>query len=121
MTESCEMYLKQILILKKKHENIKAIDIAKSMGFSKPSVSNALSLLKEKRLININKGLIELTDNGLAEANNIIEKFETIKLFLTDSLKLDEEVSKINACRMEHIITDSCYRKMIDYIKENIC
>lgn len=121
MTESCEMYLKQILILKNKHGNVKAIDIAKSMSFSKPSVSNALSSLKDKSFIIIENGLIELTDSGLKTAKSVQKKFEIIKTFLIKSLKLNEEEAEINACRMEHIINDSCYREMIDYIKEDIC
>jgi Mn-dependent transcriptional regulator len=118
MTESCEMYLKQILILKNEYGNVKAIDIAKNMGFSKPSVSNALSSLKDKNFIKVSNGYIELTDKGLIIANEVFEKFEIIKRFLINSLKMNVEDAKINACRIEHIITDSCYREMIDYLKE---
>lgn len=121
MTESCEMYLKQILILKNKYGFVKAIDIAKSMNFSKPSVSNAIASLRDKNFITIDNSSIELTDKGEKIAKNVLKRFETIKNFLINTLNLEDQEAEINACRMEHIITDSCYRKMIDYLKEDIC
>ena len=82
--ESMEMYLETILILQERLHNVRAIDIAKEMNFSKPTVSIALKKLKENDYVDINdhNNYVTLTEKGLAIANNIYDKHKTLTDFL---------------------------------------
>lgn len=117
MQESGEMYLETILILGKKNNDVRAIDISKELGYSKPSVSRALSNLKKLEYINIlTNGNIILTDDGKNKATCIYEKHCIISEFLIKTLKLNETEADENACRIEHIISDTCFNKIKEYI-----
>ena len=77
MHESGEMYLETILILKNKNEYVRSIDIARQLGFSKPSVSRGIGILKTDGYITVNdKGYIDLTDKGRDRANFIYESIK---------------------------------------------
>ncbi len=117
MNESVEMYLETILILTKSLEKIKAIDIAKKLNYSKPSVSNALVNLTEKGLVNIIDKNIYLTQKGMETASYVYEKHNVITSYLVESLNLEKEEAEINACKIEHVITDKCFNKMKEYVK----
>ena len=107
--ESREDYLEKILQISKEKESVHAIDIAREMNFSKPSVSVAMNKLKEAGYILVNeKDEITLTDSGKEIAEKTLEKH----LILTDiliSLGVDEETAKEDACRMEHDISDKTW------------
>lgn len=117
MNESTEMYLETILLLSRNKENIKAIDISKHLNYSKPSVSNAMTNLKNKELIIINNNDITLTNKGLKLALNVYDKHKTITSFLIKTLNLDENEAELNACKIEHVITSECFDKMKEYVK----
>lgn len=119
MNESVEMYLETILIIKNRKDNVKAIDIAKELNYSKPSVSRAMNILKEKGYILIENNNIFLTDKGILFANSIYEKHQIITIFLENTLNIDNKEANINACKIEHIITDNCYKKIKEYVGEN--
>ncbi|MGM9873700.1 MAG: metal-dependent transcriptional regulator [Bacilli bacterium] len=107
--ESQEDYLEKILQLSQEKEVVHAIDIAKAMSFSKPSVSVAMNKLKENGYITINeKGDIFLTDIGLSIAQKTLEKHMTLTNMLI-MLGVSEEVAKVDACRMEHDISDETW------------
>lgn len=113
MRESGEMYLKIIYLLSNQNSKLKAIDIAKKMNFSKPSISRALSNLKAIGYIIIeDDSNIKLTTLGNKYALEIYNKFIVIKNYLQECLLLNEEEAIKNACSMEHIITDKCYLAM---------
>lgn len=118
MNESIEMYLETILIIKNEKTKVKKIDIAKKLNYSKPSISRAMNILEEKEYITIENNNIELTEQGLILANSIYEKHNIITQFLIKTLKIDHEEAEINACKIEHIITNECYNKMKEYIGE---
>lgn len=102
--ESEEMYLETILLLSKKYNDVRSIDVATELNYSRASVSRAVGLLQKKEYIKINNGNIKLTELGLAKANEIFERHEII----TDLLKrigVDEELAEENACRIEHVIS----------------
>lgn len=107
--ESREDYLEKILQISKEKESVHAIDIAREMNFSKPSVSVAMNKLKEAGYILVNeKDEITLTDSGKEIAEKTLEKH----LILTDiliSLGVDEQTAKEDACRMEHDISDKSW------------
>ena len=108
--ESKEDYLERILQISQVKENVHAIDIAREMNFSKPSVSVAMGKLKEEGLIEINeKGEIALTSSGREIAEKTLEKH----IILTKMLKflgVSKETAALDACRMEHDISDETWK-----------
>ena len=108
LQESGEMYLETIYILNKKGA-VRSIDVCEYMGFSKPSVSRAVGLLKNGGYINVDKnGLLTLTDIGLEIAEKIYNRHTLLTKFLT-SIGVDDETAAEDACRLEHHISDVTY------------
>ena len=117
--ESGEMYLETIYILSKKMSGVRAIDVGAYMGFSKPSVSRAMGLLKEEGLITIDpSGNIELTEKGAKSAKNIYERHTTLTAVLI-SLGVDEKTATDDACRIEHYISEKTFRAIKKHLKEH--
>jgi len=117
--ESQEDYLEKILQISQKKDNVHAIDIAREMNFSKPSVSVAMNKLKELGYIEINdKGEITLTPSGLAIAEKTLEKHIILTKMLM-YLGVDEETAKEDACRMEHDISDKTWEAIRKHWEEN--
>lgn len=110
--QSKEDYLERILMLSKKLEVVHAIDIAKSMGFSKPSVSIALKKLKEHDHIEVHDdGSITLTESGVRIATRIYERHTVIKeLFML--LGVEETIAEKDACDVEHEISDVTFEAL---------
>ena len=107
--ESQEDYLEKILEISKEKETVHAIDIARRMSFSKPSVSVAMNKLKNAGYIIINENdEISLTEKGLIIAEKTLEKHTILtKIFV--SLGVDEKIAREDACRMEHDISDETW------------
>ncbi len=120
--ESGENYLETILTLEKKNNVVRAIDIAKSLGYSKPSVTKAMSILKKNGYIyQESYGNIFLTKLGRLKANEIYNKHKLITKFLIITLDLDFDTANKDACRIEHIISEEAINKMELYVnKHNI-
>lgn len=107
--ESQEDYLEKILQISQKKESVHAIDIAREMSFSKPSVSVAMNKLKELGYIEINpKGEISLTSSGLAIAKKTLEKHVILTKMLM-YLGVDETTAMEDACKLEHDISDKTW------------
>ena len=119
--ESQEDYLETILLISKEKSNVHAIDIARELSFSIPSVSVALNKLKEAGYILINdKDEISLTPSGLTIAEKTLEKHNILTKILM-SLGVDEETAKEDACRMEHDISDKSWdaiKKHTEFLKK---
>ena len=110
--ESLEDYLETILSLQKKSGQVRSIDIAAEMGFSKPSVSIAMKNLREKKHITVtDAGYIYLTDSGREIAEMIYERHEFISKWLI-SLGVSKEVALEDACRIEHVISKESFEEM---------
>lgn len=104
--ESGEMYLETILTLSQNSEFVRSIDIAESMGFSKPSVSRAVKNLKTEGYISIDdNGYITLTESGMSIASKIYERHTVLTKVLI-SLGVDEKTASQDACKIEHDISD---------------
>ena len=117
--ESQEDYLERILQISQKKESVHAIDIAREMSFSKPSVSIAMNKLKELGYIEINdKGEISLTDSGKEIAQKTLEKHVVLTKMLM-YLGVDEETASEDACRMEHDISDKTWELIKKYWDEH--
>ena len=107
--ESGEMYLETILRLSQKSGHVRAIDVGEEMGYSKPSVSRAMGLLKNGGFIVIDAdGAITLTDAGREIAEKIYARHTLITNFLI-SLGVDEKTAAEDACKMEHSISDASF------------
>jgi Mn-dependent DtxR family transcriptional regulator len=116
--ESSENYLEQILILSKKQNEVRSIDIVNSMNFSKPSVSIAMKNLKQNECINVSeKGLITLTDKGLEIANKVYERHCVITQTLIQ-LGVPEDIAAEDACRIEHDLSEESFNAIKTYIKK---
>ena len=119
LQESGEMYLETIYILSQTSDRVRAIDIGDHMGFSKPSVSRALGLLKEEGLIRKTPdSYIRLTQAGEILAKRIYERHTVLtRLFI--NLGVDEETAAEDACRIEHYISDKSFDAIKAHMKEH--
>ena len=109
LQESGQMYLETILILTNERANVRSIDVCDHMGFSKPSVSRAIGLLKSGGYITVDKdGFITLTPTGRELAQKIYDRHKVLTEFLI-SLGVDGEVASQDACKIEHHISDESF------------
>ena len=116
LQESGEMYLETIYILLKKTNDVRSMDIAEYMNFSKPSVSRAVGLLKEGEYITVDKdGFITLTDSGKEIAAKIYERHIMLTDFLI-RLGVEEETAAADACKIEHDISDRSFEAIKKHV-----
>lgn len=109
MQESGEMYLESIYVLSKEHGQVRSIDICEYRGYSKPSISRAVGLLKQSGHILVDKdGYITLTPSGLAIAEGIYERHTLLTQMLT-GLGVSPEIAAEDACKMEHILSNETF------------
>lgn len=113
LQESGENYLETILILKKRLGYVRAIDVATELNFSKPSVSRAMSILKNDGYIIVEpNGNICLTDEGMEKASSVYERHIYITRYLCEVLGVDSQIAENDACRIEHIISEETFNKI---------
>ena len=118
-SESAEMYLETILLLQEKHPQIRSIDVVHETGYTKPSVSRAMGLLRSNGNIEVDaNGYITLTAQGRAVASRIVERHRVITDFLV-TLGVSREIAADDACKMEHIISDEVFEKMKQRVAES--
>ena len=109
LAESGEMYLETILVLSKDNPALRSIDVCEYMGFSKPSVSRAIGLLKSGGYVNVDpEGHLSLTEEGFAVAKKIFDRHKLLTEFLI-SLGVSEETAQSDACKIEHHISDESF------------
>ena len=107
--ESGQMYLETIYVLSKEKRFVRSIDVGEYMGYSKPSVSRAVSTLKKEGYITVeDDGSLKLTDKGLEVAETMYERHTILTQILME-LGVDEETAAEDACRMEHVISDKTF------------
>lgn len=117
--ESGEMYLETIYVLTREKPAVRAIDVGEHMGFSKPSVSRAVGLLKEGGYVIANaEGHLSLTDAGRDAAEKIFQRHTVLTRLLVE-LGVDEATASEDACRMEHVISDMTYEAIRRHILKN--
>ena len=115
LQESGEMYLEAILVLAKKSGYVRSIDVSEYLGYSKPSVSRAMGILREGGYILMEKdGAITLTDSGKKLAETIYER-HTVLSELLIRLGVDERTATDDACRIEHVISDESFQAIKQY------
>ena len=106
LAESGEMYLETIYVLSENSTSVRSVDVAEHMGYSKPSVSRAIGLLKSAGYITVDKsGFITLTETGLLAAQKLYERHTILSDFF-ESLGVAPETAASDACKVEHVISD---------------
>ena len=118
--ESAENYLETILVLKERNGNVRSVDIAAEMGFSKPSVSNAMKKLKAEGYITVtDRSKIALTEAGRKVAEATYERHCVIAASLM-RIGVSEKTALEDACRMEHIISEETFACMKRHHQESL-
>lgn len=118
--ESGEMYLETIYVLSKSGQAVRSIDISEYMGYSKPSVSRAVGLLKKAGYVVADEdGHLSLTKEGQKLAEKIFERHTILTNFLV-KLGVDKEIASEDACKMEHDISDESFEAFKNFISEEI-
>ena len=116
--ESGEMYLETIFLLSQKNPRVRAVDVCSEMGYSKPSVSRAVSLLKDGGFITTDKdGSLFLTENGLEIAKRTYER-HTILTRLFEGIGISKEIAAEDACKIEHCISDETFEALKKLIQQ---
>ena len=116
--ESGEMYLETIYILSQKSSEVRSIDVGAYMGYSKPSVSRAIGLLKKDGLVNMDgQGYLTLTDAGEKRAKVIYERHLLLSQLLVN-IGVDEETASEDACRIEHYISEKTFDAIKNHVKK---
>lgn len=110
--ESGEMYLETIYLLSLRSPNVRAIDVSRHMGYSKPSVSRGIGLLKDEGYVEVDEnGYLMLTGEGLKIAKKTYERHIMLSEFFI-SLGVDKDIAKEDACRIEHVISDETFEAL---------
>jgi len=117
--ESGEMYIETIYVLTQSNDKVRSIDVCERMGYSKPSVSRAIGILKRDGYITVDaSGYITLTESGVAAAERIYERHTITTKFL-ESLGVSHETADSDACKMEHIISEESFSAIKKSISKN--
>ncbi len=117
LMESGQMYLETILVLTEKNGQVRSIDVCDEMGYSKPSVSRAVSKLKTDGYITVDGGgYITLTDSGRTVAEKIYERHTVLTEFIA-RLGVSRETAAEDACKIEHDISDETFEAMKKHVK----
>ena len=120
LQESGQMYLETIYVLSKKQSGVRSVDIAEYMGFSKPSVSRAIGLLKESGHVEVDRdGHLTLTALGCDVAEKMYERHTWLTDFLVQ-LGVNEQVAADDACKIEHYISDESFEAIKKHALEHI-
>ena len=116
--ESGEMYLEAILVLSVKKGSVRSVDVSEYLGYSKPSVSRAMGILRKEDYVAVDKdGSIYLTETGRQIAEKIYERHTLLSKFLI-SIGVDEHTASADACKMEHAISDVSFQALKRFAAE---
>ncbi|MBQ2100093.1 MAG: metal-dependent transcriptional regulator [Lachnospiraceae bacterium] len=117
--QSAEDYLECILILRERQGNVRSIDVVNELGVTKPSVSVAMKKLREQEMITFDEnGFILFTDAGRKLAKKVYDKHKILMKALI-AIGVKEKIAAEEACQIEHVISDSTYKCIKEFIKRN--
>ena len=118
LKESAEMYLETIYTLSRENAHVRSIDVAEALGYSRPSISRAVGLLKNDGFLTMDEdGFLVLTEAGRAVAEKIYERHTVLTAALT-ALGVDEETAGEDACKIEHVISDKSLAAITRHMKK---
>ena len=116
--ESAEMYLETIYELSQRNAHVRSIDVAESMGYSKPSVSRAVGLLKQGGYLVVDKdGFLILTESGIQVAKKIFERHTVLSKMLS-ALGVSKETATEDACKIEHVISEETFEAIKNHLDQ---
>ena len=116
--ESAEMYIETIYRLSRESAFVRSIDVAEAMGYSKPSVSRAVNLLRQGGYLLMDEhGRLSLTDAGIRVAEKVYERHTILSGMLT-LLGVDPQTAAEDACRIEHVISDQSFEAIKRHIEK---
>lgn len=116
--KSGEDYLETILMLEEKNGYVRSVDVAAALGFSKPSISRAMALLKEQNYITMDKDhLIHLTQAGRLRASQVYSRHKALTRYFVEVLGVDPKVAEEDACNIEHVISQETMDKLIAHME----
>lgn len=119
MKESRENYLEAIFILSKKQNSpVRPVDVAKELDVKRPSVSRAISILKEEGYVYYEEGCLRLTETGKQIAEKVYEKHEVLTKFFTKHARVKLSIAEMDACRAKHVISDETFQGIKRYMIE---
>ena len=115
LQESGEMYIESIYVLSKTKETVLSIDVCEYMGYSKPSVSRAMKILKSNGYVSVgNGGSLSLTEKGLSVAESMYQRHTLLTEFLV-SLGVEKQIAQDDACKIEHVISEDSFEAIKRY------
>lgn len=118
LQESGEMYLESIYVLSKKNKSVLSIDVCEYMGYSKPSVSRAVKILRENDYITVEAdGNLRLTEKGTAVAESMYQR-HTVLTTLLEKLGVDSAIASRDACKIEHVISEQSFEAIKAYTEK---
>lgn len=116
LQESGENYLETILILSERLDRVRSVDVANELGFSKPSISRAVSLLRQNGYLTVDgAGGLHLTETGRDVASHVYERHQVLSQALA-ALGVDADTAVQDACRIEHIISQESFDKIKEHV-----
>lgn len=117
LQESGENYLETILLLRQRQGHVRSIDVATELGFSKPSISRAIGILKSAGYVQVGEGgNILLTESGQQKAEAVYERHRLISRYLVLTLGVPAEIADADACRIEHIISQESFDQIKTFV-----
>jgi len=118
LQESGEMYLEAILVLSRKQNFVRSVDVSEYLGYSKPSVSRAVGLLKNGEYITVDpNGGLNLTESGRQIAEKIYERHTLLSELLV-RMGVSEETAAADACKLEHVISDESFQAIKNHVRQ---
>lgn len=119
LQESGEMYLESIYVLSKTNDSVLSIDVCEYMGYSKPSVSRAVKILRENKYITVeNDGSLRLTEKGTSVAENMYQRHTVLTTFLK-KLGVSDEIASKDACKIEHVLSEESFEAIKNHASKN--
>ena len=119
LQESGEMYLETIYVLSQKMNIVRSIDVVEHMGYSKPSVSRAVGLLKQGGYLTVeDTGNLRLSEEGKQIAQKIYARHKLLTQLLTH-IGVDEKIASEDACKMEHVISDQTFEAIRKHLEQD--
>lgn len=119
LREAGEDYLETILDLEDENHNVRSIDVANTLGVSRPSVNKAIGVLKELGYVEQQPyGSIRLTESGRQQAAEVTRRHRILRFFLIEVLGVEREIANEDACRMEHVISTQTMEKLIEFLSK---
>ena len=119
MYESGEDYLETIYRLTEKNGSVRSVDVARELGFSRPSVSRAVGILKKDGYLTMDEGgELLLTEKGRQKATGVYDRHKELTKFLVMTAGVSERTAENDACRIEHIISEETFKGIKRYMQE---